>query len=333
MALDVTILIPNWNGGDRLSRTMDSLAGQAETSGGVLVVDDGSSDGSDGEAERRGARVLRLGSNGGFARTVNAGWAAASTRWVLVLNNDVVLDEGCLERLVEAAEREEAWFAGPKLLRLDNPTLLDGGYDLLARSGCAWRAGHGARDNGEDVTHPVSFLPLTAALVRRELFLEAGPLDERFGSYMEDVEFFLRCARLGFEGLYVASASACHAGGATLGAWSPRMVELLSRNQLLLVALHWPREWPMLHGRAVLAGQLLWGWMAWRRGAGRAWLRGKWAALRQWDDFREDGSYCDGAEFARIVGESERELRRLQQQAGMERYWAAYFRWAGGVRP
>lgn len=323
---DITVIIPNWNGGSRLERTLQSVARQTLEPRAVIVVDDGSTDESPLAAERCGAQLIRLGRNSGFSHAVNSGVRAASTAWVLILNNDVVLDDDCLAVLLQTAQEHGVAFAAPKLLNLRQPDRLDGAFDLLARSGCAWRAGHGQPASaGLSTPTPVQFVPLTAALINRAMFLQMGFLEERFESYMEDVEFFLRCALDGCSGIYAPAAVAWHEGSATLGAWSPRMVQLIARNQLLLVALHWPKNWVAHYGWPVLTGQLLWGLLACRRGTGVAWLKGKWAGMKMFGAVRSRRVPVDPAVFDRILAESESRLRLLQSAMGRERFWSAYF--------
>ena len=73
--MDVTVVIPNWNGGDRLTTLLKQLKDQSYPISQVLVVDNGSSDGSAEAAEHLNAKVVRLGVNRGFAAAVNVGVA------------------------------------------------------------------------------------------------------------------------------------------------------------------------------------------------------------------------------------------------------------------
>ncbi|MBI5083506.1 MAG: glycosyltransferase family 2 protein [Acidobacteria bacterium] len=324
---DVTVIIPNWNGAGRLERALDSLAAQTTPPALILVVDNGSTDGSADAAAARGAAVLSLERNYGFSRAVNEGVSASVTEWVAIVNNDVVLERQWLERLLAAAQGMQ--FAVPLLVNLRDPARLDGCFDLLARSGCAWRAGNGMPDAPRfRQPRQVSSPPLTAALLRRDLFQSLGPLDDRFESYMEDVEFGLRCTLAGMMGAYCPEAVARHEGSATLGAWSSAMVELISRNQVLLIAKHYPPGWFRRMGLAVLTGQLLWGALALKHGAGWAWLKGKWRGLRAWSQFRSTPSANTAETIERCLLSSEGEIRKLQQGQDAEAYWSVYFRLA-----
>lgn len=327
--LDVSVVIPQWNREALLEAVLVSLGNQQEQPREVIVVDNGSTDGSVRCARSHGATVLELGANRGFARAVNEGWKQARSHWVLVLNNDVCLEEGFLERLTSAAEQARCWFAAPCLLTPERDGVLDGTFDLMSRGATAWRAGHGqARDGAYLEPRSILFPPLTAALLRRELIERVGPLDERFGSYLEDVDFGLRCALAGLHGVYVPEAVARHLGSATLGAWSGEMVRLISRNQLLLVAKHYPRGWMRTYGRQIAVAQLLWGAMALRRGRGFAWLRGRLEGLRMYGGMRQQPATADPVRLAEVLGESEKQLLELSRKSG-ESYWRAYF-WLAG---
>ncbi len=322
MPSETTVIIPHWNRAALLDRLLTTIGQQSVKPARVLVVDNGSTDRSADVAAQHGAGFMALNENRGFAHAVNRGVAASSTKWVAVVNNDVELHPLWLQTLLDEAERSQAWFAAPRLVQLKVPGQLDGCFDLLARSACAWRAGHGASDEGPYAEpRTIAFAPLTATLLRRELFERAGLLDERFESYLEDVEFGLRCALQSLGGVYVPQAEAYHAGSSTLGPWSPRMVQLLSRNQLLLAAKHFPTSYMW----NVLVGQSLWGALALRHKAGAAWLRGKVAGLRLFSGVRATASPAARTALDPILRACEREIRQLQPASRRETYWRAYF--------
>jgi GT2 family glycosyltransferase len=314
-----SIVIPNWNGRALLVRLLERLAAQTRPPEEVLVVDNGSTDGSAEAARALGARVIEMGSNAGFARAVNRGVGESAGAWIGVVNNDVEPREDWLERLLEGAG--QAWFATGKILSHAAPAQIDGAWDALARSGCACRCGSGAGDGPRwSQRRRIRIAPLTAALVRRATFERIGMLDERFESYLEDVDFGLRCALAGLDGAYVPEAVAWHRGSATLGAWSPPMVRLVARNQVLLVAKHFSKKCLMQNAWAVLAGQALWGVLALRHGSGLAYLRGKWEGLRRFRAWRGVG----GARLEEILVESEAEIRTLAREEGSGWYWRLY---------
>jgi GT2 family glycosyltransferase len=322
---DVTVIVPVWNGRELLERLLESLRAQTSPISEVLVLDNGSEDGSADAAERRGARAIRLGSNTGFSRAVNRGIQESRGAWIAIVNNDVELAPDWLERLLDAANRSDAWFATGKILRAAQPNLIDGTCDALGRAACALRIGHGCPDGPEFSTpRAVRLVSATAAVYRAELFRKAGLFDESFESYLEDVDFGLRCAYLGYAGQYVPEALAYHVGSATLGRWHPDSVRRMARNQVLLVAKHYPRRLLLRYSWSILVGQGLWGLVAVRHGAGAAWLQGKMAGLRMFCAARRAGS-ADPRRLASILEEGEREIRAVQRRTGFDPYWRWYF--------
>jgi GT2 family glycosyltransferase len=165
--------------------------------------------------------------------------------------------------------------------------------------------------------------PMTAALFRRTLFEEIGSLDETFESYLEDVDFGIRCVVHGRWGVYVPSAIAYHLGSSTWGKWNKYAVRLIARNQVLLTAKYFRdlSRWP------ILAGQLLWGLVALRHGCARAYLQGKIAGMRLARTTPREGRASRNIEA--FVRESDQTIREIQQQTGFDRYWRAYF-WLSG---
>lgn len=321
----VSVLIPNWNGASLLETALACLRRQTSPACEILVIDNGSRDHSVAVAERAGARVVEMGENRGFCRAVNEGIRAATGDWIAILNNDVEVADNWLAKLLDRAVARDAWFATGKLLASDRPTHLDGAWDAICRGACAWRCGAARPDgppwNSERI---IRFAPFTAAIFRKELFHRAGLLDEMFESYLEDVDFGIRCATKGYSGVYVPDATARHRGSSTLGRWHKETVRLIARNQLLLVARHFPPHWMTSYGWPVLVGQTLWGFLALRHGAGLAFLRGKWEGMRLFRSIRY-GMAAPEHTVSGILQESENEIRELQRQTGYDLYWRLYF--------
>jgi len=322
-AATVAAVIPTWNRRDLLATLLRSLAAQSRPFEEIIVVDNGSDDDSANLAERAGAKVLRLGRNLGFAPAVNRGIEAADAEWVAILNNDVTLEPDWLANLLSAAAPKDIWFATGKILQAANHHLIDGTFDEISRGACAHRCGSGKPDGQVwSQTRHIRLAPMTAAIFRRQLFRDLGGLDENFGSYMEDVDFGLRCALAGREGLFVPRAVAFHRGSATLGEWNKDTVRRIARNQVLLSAKHF-------HGQArwpIVAGQLLWGIVALRHGSGLAFVRGKVAGIREARRLkRASTSEYRTQDLARVLEASEASILALGRELGFDRYWRAYF--------
>lgn len=275
--MSISAIVPVWNGRELLARLLDSLEKQTMPAAETIVVDNGSTDGAPELARSRGARVIEMGRNAGFAAAVNRGIGEARGEWIAVLNSDAELSPDYFERLGAALAAGGVWFATGKILSAGDPGRIDGTFDAVCRGGVAWRVGHGCPD-GPAFSQEQSIWspPWTAALFRAELFSRAGLLEERFESYYEDVDFGFRCAVLGLAGRYVPGAVAWHRGSAALGRWHPDTVRRIARNQAYLIARHYPPRLRRRWMRPILVAQLLWGAVALRHGRGWAWLQGKW---------------------------------------------------------
>jgi GT2 family glycosyltransferase len=173
------------------------------------------------------------------------------------------------------------------------------------------------------LARPIWSAPWTAALFRAELFQRVGLLEESFESYLEDVDFGLRCAAQGLAGQYVPEALAWHRGSATLGRWHPETVRRMARNQLWLLARHYPRRLLVGWSWPILVAQLLWGAVAFRHGAGFAWLRGEWQGLRGF--FATRGQTLDAKVLSSVLGTNEDLIRSVQASTGFDIYWRVYF--------
>ncbi len=263
--------MPVWNGRDLLARLLASLRrADAARPREVIVVDNGSTDGAPELAASAGARVIPMGRNAGFAAAVNRGIRECrQPDWIAVLNSDVELAPDYFEKLAAA----DAWFATGKILQLRCADRIDGTFDAICRGGTAWRVGIGPPGRPAFLRNarPSLSAPWTAALFRAEIFQRVGLLEERFESYLEDVDFGLRCAAQGIAGVYEPAAVAWHRGSAALGRWHPETVRRIARNQVFLLARHYPSS---LLARWMLAdsGGAIYFGEAWRFGTAPAWL-------------------------------------------------------------
>jgi GT2 family glycosyltransferase len=327
----VATVIPNWNGAARLANLLERLRRQTYPIDRVIVVDNGSTDDSLAVAKDAGVTLIELHSNTGFSHAVNCGIQAAAADWIAIMNNDVSPEPDWLAQLMSNAESAKAWFATGKLLDDSKQHRIEGAFDAICRGGCAWRCGNGRPDAPVwNQPREIQFAPLTAAIFRAELFQRVGLLDEAFESYLEDVDFGIRCSMAGFTGIYVPQAVAYHTGSATLGRWHRDTVRKISRNQLLLIAKHYPPKWILRYGWPVFIAQGLWGLVALRHGTAFAYLQGKLEGLRLFQQTRGTALSRSRLGMTRlgmraILERSEKEIHELQQLTGFDLYWKLYF--------
>ena len=272
----VAVVIPNWNGGRWIEACLESVLGQDLPPGELLVVDNGSTDGSDVLAERGGARVLRLGRNTGFAVAANRGIEAVGSEFVALVNTDVVLAPDWLRRSRAALEDDgRAAAVATKMVDLRDPGVLYDAGDLLRRDGACEQRGRFTVDDGRyDQPGDVFSACAGAAVYRRSAVLAAGGFDERLFAYLEDVDLGLRLRMAGWTCLY-EPVVARHAGEGSSSALERAPAAWVQRNTLLLVAKHFPAGWL---GR-VAYRQAGWALHAAREGRLRAHLAASAAAL------------------------------------------------------
>jgi GT2 family glycosyltransferase len=240
------IVIPNWNGRRWLPGCLAAIATQTLAPAQVIVVDNGSTDGSLQylRAEHPSVQVLELGRNTGFAHAANRGIRAAGAGLVALVNTDVVLAADWLARMVAAlCSRPDAAAVACKMVELGDPgTLYDAG-DVLRRDGACEQRGRFARDDGRwDAPGEVFGACAGAALYRRAALDRLGGFDERYFAYLEDVDLALRLRLAGWSCLY-EPALAQHAGAGSSHQLPGGHHPLVARNTLLLVGRSFPLRW------------------------------------------------------------------------------------------
>ena len=133
----VTVIIPNWNGSKYLEKCLDALLVQQGVFG-VIVVDNGSTDGSQELLQNRYPQVksIFLSENTGFCHACNVGIKESNTPYVILLNNDTEVLPGFVEKLVEAIEKDERIFSvSAQMLQIQDSKLIDSAGDMYTIMG------------------------------------------------------------------------------------------------------------------------------------------------------------------------------------------------------
>jgi GT2 family glycosyltransferase len=248
----VAVVIPSWNSVDLLPDCLGSLAGQG-VEVEIIVVDNGSSDGSLEYLRRQGVRHVALPSNAGFAAAVNRGVAETTAPAVLVLNADAVLEPGAIVAMLDALEADaELGGVQPRILQLEQDEGRDVGTarlysagQALSRDGRAFELAAGEAQSDRYLQAREVFGVCGAAcLLRRQLFSELGGYDERYFSFYEDVDLNVRSRIAGWRFAYVPAAVVWHLGNASWMAEAPRPsawnARLVARNRIATQAKFMP---------------------------------------------------------------------------------------------
>jgi len=233
---------------------VSSLLASTRKPDDVILVDNDIADECRAQAARWGSEVtyLHTGQNLGFSGGMNVGIRVALTRGadlVVLVNSDVVLPPGCLERL-EAAFAEvpgppfsnlerQIGIAAPLVLSRSAPDIItSAGIDYAPHTGRMRHRGYGmqAREWRHTGRGPDA-VSGCLMVVARDVFERIGLLDERYFFGFEDIDFCLRARAAGFGVHLVPGAAVHHEGGRAIGATSPRRLYFAARNHLLLASL------------------------------------------------------------------------------------------------
>jgi GT2 family glycosyltransferase len=257
--LDISIVIPNWNGQHFLEVCFNSIA---EQTGGfsieTILVDNKSSDNSASYTREKypWVKVIELTHNTGFAQGVNEGIKVAESPLIALLNNDTELDPGWVAALISAGHQyPEVGFFATKMLDFKDRTIIDTCGDILTWSGRSYKSGEGKPD-GPPYTVPrlVFGACAGASAYRRELFDTIGLFDETFFAYLEDVDIDLRAQLAGFTCLFVPEARVYHIGSATAGKKSAFGFKMMVKNHFHLIYKNYSNQLLLRHsGKIVYA--------------------------------------------------------------------------------
>jgi GT2 family glycosyltransferase len=240
----VGVVILNHSGRLLAERCLRSVVESPYPAKDVILVDNGSTDGSVEYLRTRFPDLLILehSENLGIAGGRNRGFREASRRgndYILSLDNDARIEAQLLEELVKVAESDpRIGVVGPKTYADDGSGTIQctGGSITYTQNVCAQR-GWGETDRGQyDQIGDVDYFPGFGFMARREVFEKLNFLDESFYGYgHEDTDFCLRAARLGYRVVYVPTAVMWHRGSATIGAYSPQKKYLEAVNSVYFV--------------------------------------------------------------------------------------------------
>ncbi len=242
-----TIIIPNYNGLKFMEMCMSALEKQTCKDFEILVVDNGSTDGSVEWLKENEIPSIFLPENTGFSGAVNVGIKASKTPFVILLNNDTEAKEGYVEALIREIERSPKIFSvSPKMIQLYHKELMDDGGDMYSIMGWAYQRGVGQEIERYNRACNVFSACAGAAIYRREVFEEIGYFDEMHFAYLEDIDVGYRAKIAGYYNRYCPSAEIYHVGSGTSGSkYNEFKVRLAARNNVYLNYKNMP-GWQLL---------------------------------------------------------------------------------------
>jgi GT2 family glycosyltransferase len=246
----IAVIIANLNGEEYLRDCLTSLSSQSFRDFEVIVVDNGSADGSLRllEKEFPWVRVIPLEKNVGFAKGNNIGIQASSSQYIVTLNNDTIVEPGWLAALHEAAGKDRAvGMVASKIFLGREGREIDSAGMLLYPDGMSRQRGRGETDSGQfDGSREILFPSACAALYRREMLDEIGLFDEAFFSYCEDADLGLRGRLAGWLAVYAPAAVVHHLYSGTGGKYSGFKAFHVERNRFWVLLKDLPLSYIIL---------------------------------------------------------------------------------------
>jgi len=281
----VSVIIPHWNGRHHLHDCLTSLRRQTFADHEVILVDNGSTDGSQEYVREEFPEVIliELGENRGFTGACNAGYAASQGEFVCLLNNDTETDPRWIEVLVDTFKRHpQVGIVAAKMLLFDQRDHFHTAGDYYRVNGLPGNRGVWQADRGQyDREEPVFSACGGAAAYRRVMVEQIGFLDDAFFFSCEDIDLAWRAHLAGWEVIYAPGAIVYHklkasGGSGVTGSYHD------GRNFLYVIWKNYPGSLLRRHATDILRAQ----WhisaaalRAWRGPAARARLRGQLAGL------------------------------------------------------
>ena len=321
MSNRASVIIVNWNGLAHLQRCCAALDAQSLPAYEIVIVDNGSTDGSVAWLSEAYPHVRTIANptNLGFAEANNIGIAASSGEYVVLLNNDAFPEPQWLTALLAIAEREpDVGMVASQVRLLAAPGTIDSAGIEVDTLGMAWNRHYGLPAEEEPAAPLEVFGPsASAALYRRNMLSEIGLFDARYFAYYEDVDLAWRARRAGWRCLYAPEARVYHVHSATGGKLSGFKAYYLGLNKWRTLFKHYPFRqmagWlPLLLG----VDGLGWGRQVLSSGDSAA-LRGRLQAWRERHQFLRERRRLPDKMDTRpwLVRPS---LRRLKGQAGSQ---------------
>lgn len=282
-----SVVIPNWNGIAHLPACLDGLRAQTYPHLEVILVDNGSTDGSQALVTEMYAevRLLALERNLGLTGGNNAGFRAAGGEILISLNNDTEVDPGFVAALAAGlSEHPQAGMAAAKMLLFDRRDTLHSAGDGYGVDGIPFNRGVWQKDEGQFDEPGWIFGGCGGAVAySRAMLDQVGLFDESFFMYCEDVDLNWRSQLAGWRCWYTPQAIVYHKLSATGG--GPIASYYTGRNTLWVIAKNYPDTLLRRHGLQILRAQAQIGRdaaRAWRGEAARARLRGQIVGLLTW---------------------------------------------------
>jgi len=241
----VSVIILNWNGKRYLKECLTSLKKQTYKNFEVILIDNGSTDGSVKYIKENFSGFVELienKTNLGFAEGNNIGIENSAGKYVLLLNNDTKADPLWIEELTKVAESDDKiGMCASKVLFLDNPRIIDNVGHLIYKDGLNRGRGRLEYDQGQyDSIEEVFFPSGCAALYRKKMLNGIGGFDKDFFAYGDDTDIGIRGRLAGWKCMYAPKAVIYHKYSGSTSPYALFKAFHAERNRLWIAIKYFP---------------------------------------------------------------------------------------------
>ena len=253
----VSIIVLTWNNYKDTKECLESLAKLEYPNYEIIVVDNASIDGSEEKLKREFLQhiFIKNEENLGYAGGNNVGIKYAMENhadYVLLLNNDVIVDKRFLEPLVLIAQEDaDIGVVGPKVYYYDKPNLINfAGSRINFWKGSTPHIGSGEIDKGQyEEVKEEDYQDGCAILMKSEVINRIGLLDEKYFIYWEETDFCCRARQAGYKIMNVPQSKIWHKISSTMGRESPNSIYYSTRSRIIFMrkfarAYHWVAFFP-----------------------------------------------------------------------------------------
>ena len=275
---DVTIVIPNYNGIAYLGACLRSVEKQEGVSAEVLIVDNGSTDGSQEyiRTEFPACRLICLEKNYGFCRAVNEGFRYAGSEYVILLNNDTEIEPDFALQLLASIQKDRKRFSCQAcMIQYHDHSKMDDAGDFYCVLGWGMARGKGRPVENYRSGQKIFSSCAGAAIYRKSLTERLGGFDEAHFAYLEDMDLSYRAKLAGYYHWYEPEAKVYHVGSGTSGSrYNHFKVVHSAGNNLYLIYKNMPLIQIIVNSPLLLAGFLIKYLFFVKKGLGRDYREG-----------------------------------------------------------
>lgn len=238
----VSFIIVNWNGCSFISSCIDSILNQTYKNFEIIIVDNGSIDGSVNFFKKQypEVKIVKLKKNYGFATGNNIGFKESSGKYIALVNNDAVLDKFWLENMVNTIETsKKTGFCSSKII-INNTDEIDSIGDRFTTAFTGTKVGE--YQSPENFFKPMQMhgVCAAAALYKREMIKDIGFFHDIFFLNHEDTDLNMRAWLSGWKCYFTPDAVAYHDVNRSIGTLSDTSVYHFSRNNIWVWLINVP---------------------------------------------------------------------------------------------